>query len=107
MNLELDHVALTSTNIPASIAWYTEHCGAIVLYQDTSWAMLQIGKGKLALVTPDQHPGHVGLRIAAEDLEIAAREFDRPIDSHRDGTKGMYVEDPDGNAIEFISYPKD
>jgi hypothetical protein len=27
------------------------------------------------------------------------------IDKHRDGTKGIYVHDPFGNAVELICYP--
>jgi catechol 2,3-dioxygenase-like lactoylglutathione lyase family enzyme len=105
MNFELDHVAVESNNIPASISWYTEKCGAAVLYQDATWALLQIGKGKLALVTPSQHSQHIGLRVDTKDLERASQEYGKKIDSHRDGTRGIYIEDPDGNTIELITYP--
>jgi len=106
VNLELDHVAVQSSDIAASVAWYTTTCGATILYQDSTWAMLQIGKGKLALVSASQHPNHIGLRIDAADLDSAAQSFAGPLENHRDGTRGLYIKDPDGNTIELISYPQ-
>ncbi len=36
----------------------------------------------------------------------AAKAAKVEVDSHRDGTKGIYVYDPFGNAVELICYPK-
>lgn len=105
MNLPLDHVAVPSSDIAASVAWYVEKFGAEVLYQDSTWAFLKMGQGKLALVTPSQHPPHVALRVSAEQLEEAARAAGKAIDRHRDGTTGFYLTDPDGSAVELICYP--
>lgn len=105
MTMALDHTALPSSNIAASVAWYVEQFGAEVLYQDGTWAFLKMGQGKLALVTPTQHPLHVALRVNAEALAQAASEAGKSIDSHRDGTRGIYVSDPDGNQVELICYP--
>ena len=103
--MELDHVAVPSRDIAASVAWYVEKMGASVLYQDATWAFLKLGQGKLALVTPTQHPPHVAVRVDEATLTSAAREAGKPIDGHRDGTKGIYVSDPDGNQVELICYP--
>lgn len=105
MSFALDHTALPSTNISASVAWYVEQFGAQVLYQDGTWAFLKMGQGKLALVTPSQHPLHIALRVGEGELVQAAEITGKPIDSHRDGTKGIYVSDPDGNQVELICYP--
>lgn len=105
MTFALDHTALPSADIAASVAWYVEQFGAEVLYQDGTWAFLKMGQGKLALVTPSQHPPHVALRLGEEALVQAAAAAGKPIDSHRDGTKGIYVSDPDGNQVELICYP--
>ena len=102
---ELDHVAIPSRDIAASAAFYVEHFGAQVLYQDETWAFLQMGQGKLALVTPTQHPPHVALRVDEAALMVTAKRAGKTIDSHRDGTRGIYVSDPDGNAVELICYP--
>ena len=41
--MRFDHVAIPSKNIPDSVAWYQAHFGATVLYQDATWAFLQLG----------------------------------------------------------------
>lgn len=103
--MELDHVAVPSVDIAASVKWYVETLGASVLYQDSTWAFLKLGQGKLALVTPSQHPPHTAVRIEEAALTKVAAEAGKAIDSHRDGTKGIYISDPDGNQVELICYP--
>ncbi len=105
MTFPLDHVAVPSHNIAESVEWYRAQLGAEVLYQDATWAFLKLGQGKLALVTPAQHPPHVAVRVDAAALEAAAQAAQTPIDTHRDGTQGIYISDPDGNQIELICYP--
>ncbi len=103
--MELDHVAVPSRDIAASVDWYVGTLGARVLYQDATWAFLQVGQGKVALVTPSQHPPHLAVRVDEGTLTEAARAAGRPVDAHRDGTKGIYIADPDGNQVELICYP--
>ena len=103
--MTIDHVAVETTDIPKSIEWYTSKFGAKVLYQDDTWAFLKFNNAKLALVTPSQHPMHVALSVSVEDLERSAKEHGVEIDKHRDGTQGVYLKDPSGNAIELINYP--
>ena len=102
---EMDHVALPCPDIAEGVRFYVENFGASVLYQDQTWAFLKLGQGKLALVTPTQHPPHVALRVDENTLANAAQKAGLPIDQHRDGTKGIYIDDPNGNAIELICYP--
>ncbi len=103
--MELDHVAVPSRDIAASVDWYVRELGAAVLYQDATWAFLRLGQGKLALVTPSQHPPHTAVRVDGAALERAAEGAGKAVDRHRDGTKGIYVSDPDGNQVELICYP--
>ncbi len=105
VDVELDHVAVPARDIAASVAWYVEHFGAKVLYQDATWAFLQIGRGKLALVTPSQHPPHTAIRVGENALIRAAAAAGKTVDRHRDGTRGFYMSDPDGNQVELICYP--
>ena len=102
---EMDHVALPTKDIPATIKFYVENFGAEILYADATWAFLRIGQGKLALVTPTQHPPHVALRVDLPTLQAAALKAGKTIDLHRDGTRGIYVDDPNGNVLELIHYP--
>lgn len=104
---ELDHVAIQTTDIAGSAAFYRKHFGAEVIYEDASWAFLRLGQGKLALVKPDQHPAHIALRVDAEQLEKIAAELDKTVKTHRDGTRGIYMVDPAGNQLELIYYPPD
>lgn len=103
--MTFDHVAIPSNDIAASVEWYCAKFGATILYQDKSWAFLEVGGQKLALVTPTQHPPHVAVRVSEEELAKAAQSAGLAIDKHRDGTTGIYIHDPFGNAIELICYP--
>jgi catechol 2,3-dioxygenase-like lactoylglutathione lyase family enzyme len=103
--MKFDHVAIPSNDIDASVRWYQEHFGVEVIYQDKSWAFLNLGGQKLALVTPTQHPPHVAVRVTPEQLSAASAATGVPIDKHRDGTTGIYLHDPFGNAVELICYP--
>lgn len=102
---EMDHVAILCPDIARGVRYYVENFGAQVLYEDETWAFLRLGQGKLALVTPAQHPPHVALRVDIQTLEIAARKAGKTVDTHRDGTRGIYVDDPHGNVVELICYP--
>lgn len=103
--MEFDHTAVPSTDIAASVAWYRSTLGAEVIYQDASWAFLNVGGAKLALVSPSQHPPHVAVKVTEGELAEASRTANVPIDVHRDGTRGIYIHDPFGNAVELICYP--
>mgnify|MGYP001007912856 CR=1 FL=1 len=103
--MQFDHVAIPSNDIPRSVEWYVTRFGATVLYQDSSWAFLNLGGTKLALVTPSQHPPHVAICVSEPQLQEAAEKVGVAIDHHRDGTSGIYLHDPFGNAVELICYP--
>jgi catechol 2,3-dioxygenase-like lactoylglutathione lyase family enzyme len=103
--MTFDHVAVPSNDIAESVRWYQERFGATVVYQDKTWAFLNLAGQKLALVTPTQHPPHVAVSVSELELETVAQSTGIPIDSHRDGTKGIYLHDPFGNAVELICYP--
>jgi len=103
--MRLDHVAVTASDIEKSVQWYTSQFGATVLYQDKTWAFMQVGGQKLALVTPGQHPPHIAFSVTEEQLAEASRTTGIAVDKHRDGSKGIYLKDPHGNAVELICYP--
>ena len=103
--MRFDHVAIPAINVSESVEWYVQHFGAKVLYQDATWAFMQIGGTKVALVTPKQHPPHFAFSLTQEALADEAKLHGTPVDQHRDGTRGIYVYDPSGNAVELISYP--
>ena len=99
--MTFDHVALNVEDIARSVEWYVATTDARVLYQDATWAMLDVGGAKIALTLPQQHPPHVAFDIGPAPSE----EFMKKARVHRDGSVSRYVVDPDGNAIEWIHYP--
>ena len=104
--MKFDHVAIPSNDIALGVEFYVSRFAATVLYQDKTWAFLEVGGTKVALVTPTQHPPHIALSVTAENLEQSAREAGVAIDTHRDGTRGIYLADPFGNTVELIHYPE-
>ena len=102
---ELDHVAIAAADIPGTVKFYQQQFAAEVLFADATWAFLRIGQGKLALVSPQQHPPHIALRVDLPTLQAAAAKAGKTIDTHRDGTQGIYLADPAGNVVELICYP--
>ena len=91
----LHHIAVQVSDIAQSIAWYRERFDLKVAYRDDTWALLRFANISLALVRPDQHPAH----LAVERSDAAAFGALKP---HRDGTASVYIEDPDGNAVEIL-----
>ena len=95
---ELDaihHLALSVTDIAASVDWYRQQFNCAVAYQDATWALLKFANLSIALVLPEQHPAHVGVTRA--DAERWGK-----LKTHRDGTRSVYIPDPDGNQIEIM-----
>ena len=93
----VDHVAVPVSDTDRAIDWYRARFRAEILYRDASWALLRFANISLALVTPDQHPPHIALYSeAAERFGTLVR--------HRDGTRSVYIEDSEGNAVEIMSH---
>ncbi len=91
----LHHVALPVDDIGAAVEWYRLHFDVRVIHKDESWALLRFTNIDLAFVLPSAHPPH----IAAECADCG--RFG-PLSVHRDGTSSVYVQDPWGNAVEFM-----
>ena len=99
--MNFDHIAISSKNVENSVSWYCENFSASVVYQDSTWAMLEIGDTKVAIVTEGQHPPHYAFRVESrEDIPCDEKE----IKVHRDGSSYLYMSDPDGNVIEWVAY---
>jgi catechol-2,3-dioxygenase len=101
--IKFDHVAVNVREVRGSVEWYKAALEATVLYQDETWALLLVGGAKIALTIPHQHPAHIAFDVGATPSE----DFFASAKVHRDGTISKYVVDPDGNAIEYIHYPRE
>lgn len=95
----IDHVAIQVDDIASAIAWYRNHWDCEIQWSDDTWALLKFDNLSLALVLPEQHPGHVAF------LTNDPSKFGRTVD-HRDGTSSCYIKDPWGNDIEMLKRPK-
>lgn len=91
----LDHVAIVVRDIKESVLWYQSKFKCSIEYEDETWAMLSFNNTKLALVISNQHPSHICVHRAD------AEKFGT-LKPHRDGTKSVYIRDPDGNAVEVM-----
>lgn len=91
----IHHLAIVVTDVAASVRWYQENFACRVAYQDATWALLKFANTSLALVIPGQHPPHMGIV-----LDNAARFG--TLTAHRDGSRSVYIADPDGNHLEIL-----
>ena len=99
---KIDHIAIVVNDIKESVAYYVDNHDCMILHCDESWGYLQFDNIKLALVLKDEHPPH----IAFEVDEIENKYPTYGMLQHRDGSISKYIEDPSGNHIEIIEYPK-
>lgn len=101
-----DHAAQIVPDIAETVSWYQENlasAGVRVLYQDTTWGLIEVGGTRLAFVVRDQHPNHLAWSVSSEELERLAAAHAKEIKPHRDGTRSFYLDAPGGNSVEIIS----
>ena len=91
----VDHIAIESSDIGKSVAWYKDNFQCKIKHQDSTWALLGFENIQIALVTPGEHPPH----FAVIDKSVSSLQTKR---THRDGIHYIYEEDPDSNVIEKI-----
>jgi catechol-2,3-dioxygenase len=91
----LHHVAVAVCNVKETVDWYTQHFDCRVAYQDATWALVQFANVSLAFVVPEQHPPHIAF--------LGDPTAHRNPQTHRDGTRSVYVQDPAGNNVEILA----
>jgi len=102
--MKFDHVAVNVKDIKKSTEWYCRNLNAVTLYEDDTWAFLQVNGVKLALTLASQHPAHICFSI---DRDEKIKYFgDKVFKDHRDGSSSCYTKDPDGNFIEYLIWSK-
>lgn len=104
--MRFDHIAQQVSDIATAVAWQRDLVpDTRVIYQDATWALVEAGGARVAFVLPDQHPNHVAYRVDDAQLEALAARHGRPILTHRDASRSIYVAGPDGLQAEFVAYP--
>ncbi|MBE27804.1 MAG: glyoxalase [Euryarchaeota archaeon] len=94
---KIDHIAIQVSNIQESVNWYQKKFKCKIIYKDETWAFIQFGNTKLALVTNTEHPPHFAILDEKIDSNPKAT-------THRDGSVSIYIKDIDFNFIELIKY---
>ncbi len=93
---QIDHIAIAVKDVGETVKWYCDQFRCTVKYQDETWAFLEFGNLKLALVIPEQHPPHIAF-VTPE------AEKHGELKLHRDGTRSLYIADPSGNSVEIMA----
>ena len=102
--MNFDHVALVSKDIKKTVQWYVNNWQAKILYLDDTWGLIEVGKSKIAFVSPSEHPAHICFEVDEEF--IVNKLQDKTFKAHRDGSSSCYLRDPDDNFLEFLYWPK-
>ena len=102
----IDHIGIQVNDIKESVDFYVKNFGCEIIYQDDTWAFLQFGNVKMALVIEDEHPYHIAFEIEGLDSEMGKLPYGNRQNwkSHRDGSISRYIDDPTGNKNELIWY---
>jgi hypothetical protein len=104
--VQFDHVAQQVSDIGAALDWWQRMVpGAVVLYQDDTWGLLEAGGARLAFVMADEHPDHLAFKVSVDELERMAAAHEAEIATHRDASRSFYVEAPGEHRVEVIAYP--
>lgn len=118
------HLALRVRNLARSRAFYQDLLGMRVVWEpDTDNLYLSLGKDNLALhqipkdtpfIQEGAHPlDHLGFMVPnktgvdqiAAKMEEVGIAIVKPVRLHRDGSYSFYVNDPDGNLVQFLYDP--
>jgi len=99
--MKVDHIAINVANVRKSVKWYQEKFDARIRYVDETWASLMVGDVNIALTVKNQHPPHLAFTLE----RLSDFPEGEEIKYHRDGSAYLYIEDDDGNTIEYVYWP--
>ena len=104
MDSVVDHVALLVNDLEVSEKWYLDALSGEITHRQENYVRLKVQNTNIALLDKScaTSKPHIGILCSNFcDLPKIGTKV-----SHRDGTTGVYLQDPDGNTIEFIYYNK-
>jgi len=99
---KIDHIAILVDDLKLAEEWYMKRVNGSVTFRDQKYIRIQVGNTNIALIDRKHYPNaHTAILMEnLEDLPLEKGEIVR----HRDGTIGVYEEDPFGNYLEYIWY---
>ena len=100
----IDHIGIRVDDLKEAEMWYLKRLKAEVTFRSDKYIRLKVGNTNIALIDKVYYPwAHVAILVEdKEDLPAQGYKV-----KHRDGTIGVYVEDPFGNYLEYIWYSQD
>ena len=100
----IDHIALRADDIEKVSKWYQDMIGAEITHTDQYYIRLTTSNSTIAIIDKNKYPyNHIGILVdSMEELPDDGTRVE-----HRDGTIGVYCQDPEGNCIEFIYYTEE
>ena len=97
----VDHIAVRVSDLDLAQTWYEKNLGAVLQFKDQFYRRMLLNNTSLALIDENRYPSdHIGVLV--EDFDQLPDVGTRI--EHRDGTVGVYVEDPFGHVVEYIWY---
>ena len=97
----VDHIAILVDDLDLAEKWYTSQLNAAVSFKDSKYIRIKVQNTNIALIDKKHYPyAHIGILV--DDVNNLPADGLRV--EHRDGTIGVYVEDPFGNYLEYIWY---
>lgn len=102
MSSIVDHIAILVEDLNSSVEWYLKTLGGTVTHKQENYVRIKAQNTNIALLDKNFSSSKPHIAILCDkitDLPILGSKV-----SHRDGTTGVYLSDPDGNMIEFIHY---
>jgi catechol-2,3-dioxygenase len=101
--MNVDHIAIRVADLDKMQKWYENHVGAVLIFKDRYYRRMKMENTTIALIDEKRYPhNHIGFLVnKQEELPVVGVRT-----SHRDGTIGVYQQDPEGNTVEYIWYSK-
>ena len=102
--MKVDHIAVLVDNLDESQRWYEKYCDANLVFKDSKYRRMKVDNTYIALISKRHYEhAHIGVLVDSKD------KFpdNGKVVQHRDGTTGCYLQDPDGNIVEYIYYSPD
>ena len=102
MKSKIDHIAVLVDDLDIAEEWYTEKLDGFVTFRDEKYTRIRVANTNIALISK-KHYSHAHFAVLVDKKEDLPTN-DGVIVHHRDGTIGVYVEDPFGNYLEYVWY---
>jgi catechol-2,3-dioxygenase len=102
MNSIVDHIAVLVNDLEKSSEWYISCLGAVITHKQPNYYRLKLQNVNIALLDRSISTSKPHIGVLCEKINDLPEFGERIV--HRDGTTGVYVQDLDGNNLEFIYY---